>query len=212
MDEFEFWENQRNQDKRRRRKRFREDHRSSYTDEALGMAAEADSHDGNAANVEDWAAGLVDEEGRPNSSYRDWNEQEARADYPDTVHYQRPAYRSMPPTDPSQPSPALQRAAQFMDRANRRVRRRAREAPRYQEPDRYSRYNDRRDLASPTGSWLDSLLNFGSDINLNLGGFGRLSNIALIVLVVALIAACGCLLFLAAWIGNLFGLGVLWLL
>ncbi len=98
------------EDPKRRAKRRR---RRNYADDAWGMAYYEDSYDGDAADIEDWAAGMVDEEGRREEHYRPDEFDDGpytSSDYPRSRHYSQ-NYRV-----PEDPSPAVDRAKRLAGR------------------------------------------------------------------------------------------------
>jgi hypothetical protein len=56
-------------DEGRRRRNRKRRYTDDFGDDAWGMADDADHYDGPTADLEDWASGLVDEEGRRESIY-----------------------------------------------------------------------------------------------------------------------------------------------
>jgi hypothetical protein len=207
MGEFDFYDGQRDSDGRQRRRRL------NYEDDGLGMADSADQADGSFANIEDYAGGMVDEFGRENNRYyRDFEENSAQGLSDEPVlpnpRYRRPG-APVPPLDPNQPSPAVQRAAQLMERANRRGRPATIDAPQ----GRSRRYGDDYvDESQPGGNILESLTSIGKGLNLNIPGLpnidtrgiGKISNTILIALGVVAFLLCSCLFLLTAWIISLF--------
>jgi hypothetical protein len=213
-DEFEFHEEDRHQ-RERRRKRFRDDYRTNATDDALGMAAAGDSQDGSDGDLGEWAGGLVDEQRPGFQSYKgDWNDQDSGAG--GRGHYQRPPVRSTPLLDPNQPSPAVERAARLMERANRRTRRSAMDEAGYSVTDRRrdftrNEYYDQRQAHGPLDGLMASLGNIGDGLGMpDLGGLTRHTGTVITILTILAIALCGCLLLVTAWIASLFGVGFIW--
>lgn len=105
--------------KRRRRRR-------SYTDDAWGMAEDADSHDGPSADVEDWASGLVDEEGRREDFLYSENTGGGHAGptpsgIPSHSRQKIEEFHARRQARGEPPLTATSRADQFRDRLNRQV-------------------------------------------------------------------------------------------
>ena len=140
-------------DERSKRKRhFNDNHHREFSDEGWGMAFDADMYDGNEGEIEDWAAGMVHEEGRSGDDWRDRKEQDFEGDYDDYYPSSRYEYagsysinnssQQKKPQDPKKPSPAIERAAQFMDRVGNRPRK---HGGRTNDRPRSSLRTDRRD-------------------------------------------------------------------
>lgn len=135
----------------RKKRRFKDHHRREFSDEGWGMAFDADMYDGDEGQIEDWAAGMVHEEGR-DENWRDRRERDFEGDYDE--HYPSSRYQYSgsyninnssqqgKPHDPKKPSPAIERAAQFMDRVEGRPRKHGRRVP---ERSRNTLRTDRRD-------------------------------------------------------------------
>ncbi|MBI5930124.1 MAG: hypothetical protein HY862_12505 [Chloroflexi bacterium] len=213
MGEFDQYDGQRNSNDRRRRK----NRLQNYEDEADGMADAADQTDGNFANMEDYAGGFADEYGRQNPRhYRDWNDNSGQdADplagpAPTNPRYRRPG-APVPPLDPNQPSPALQRAAQLMDRANRRGGR-VIDAPPSRSRSRSRAADDTYDDTpeQPGSSFMDMLGSIGKNLNIpglptvDASGIGNASKSIMVAALVIVFLLCSCLLVLTAWIISLF--------
>lgn len=116
---------------KRRKRHLKDDHRREFSDEGWGMAFDADMYDGDEGEIEDWAAGMVHEEGR-DDDWRDRREHDFEGDFDDYYPSSRYQYagtynmnkssQQKRPQDPNKPSPAVERAAQFMDRVENRPR------------------------------------------------------------------------------------------
>jgi hypothetical protein len=154
-----------NGDERSKRKRhLKDDHRIEFSDEGWGMAFDADMYDGNEGEIEDWAAGMVHEEGRGDGNWRDRKEQDFEGDYDDYYPSSRYEYagsyninnssQQKKPHDPKKPSPAIERAAQFLDRVEGRPRK---HGGRSNDRPRNSLRTDRRDRhqMSQRGDYVD---------------------------------------------------------
>lgn len=209
MGEFDFYDGQRDSDGRQRRRR----QRLNYEDDGLGMADAADQADGSFANIEDYAGGMIDEFGQDNRYSHNFDDNSAQG-FDDAPVLPNPRYRRpgapVPPLDPNQPSPALQRAAQLMERTNRRGRPATIDAPQGRARRRYE--DDYVDESKPGGNILESLAGIGKGLNLNIPGLpnidtrgvGKISNTILIALGVIAFLLCSCLFLLTAWIISLF--------
>lgn len=210
MGEFDYYDSQRDsKERRQRRSRYR-----NLEDDAFGMAEAADRADGDFANAEDYAGGLIDEEGRDNRYYRDWDSgqpndlESGAAPYSPNPQYSRPG-APVPPFDPNQPSPAVQRAARLMERANRRGGVTENAPPRSRSRSRADPYEDIPDQ-QPVGNVMEMLGSFGRNLNvpglpaMNTTGVGNLSKSILIGLVLIAFVLCSCLLLMTAWIISLF--------
>ncbi len=209
MGEFDQYDGQNNFNERRRRK----NRLGNYEDDAFGMADAGDRADGDFANIEDYAGGLVEEEGRNSRNYRDWDDNsqsDPLADPGPTINprYRRPG-APVPPLDPNQPSPAIQRAAQLMERANRRNRGIAIDEPAPRRGrSRADAYED--DPQQPGGNIMDMLSGLGRNLNIpglptiDASGIGNASKSIMAVLLVIAFLLCSCLLLMTAWIISLF--------
>lgn len=210
MGEFDQYDGQNNFNERRRRK----NRRLNYEDDALGMADAGDRSDGDFANIEDYAGGLV-EENRNNRYYRDWDDQAQSDPLADPIPATNPRYRRpgapVPPLDPNQPSPAVQRAAQLMERANRRNRGGTIDNP----PPRRGRsraddYIEEPEQQSPLDGIMNTLNGLGRNLNIpglptiDASGVGNASKSIMVALLVVAFLLCSCLLLLTAWIISLF--------
>lgn len=106
------------EDPKRRAKRRR---RRNYTDDAWGMAYYEDSYDGDAADIGNWAGGMVDEEGRRFEDVYDPNRADtgdyAPSDYPRSRYFSR---NYSVPSSRSEPSPAVDRAKRLAGRMSER--------------------------------------------------------------------------------------------
>lgn len=209
MGEFDQYDGQNNFNERRRRR----SRRLNSEDDALGMADAGDRADGDFANIEDYAGGLV-EENRNSSYYRDWDDQSQSDPLADPVptassRYRRPG-APVPPLNPNQPSPAVERAARLMERANRRNRGLTIDDP----PPRRgrSRADDYDDVPeqTPLGGFMDMLGGVGRNLNIpglptvDASGVGNVSKSIMVALVVIAFLLCGCLLLMTIWIISLF--------
>ena len=206
MGEFDQYDGQNNFNERRRRK----NRLGNYEDDALGMADAGDRADGDFANIEDYAGGLVEEQGR---NYRDWDDNSQSDPLADPVPTINPRCRRpgapVPPLDPNQPSPAVQRAAQLMERANRRNRGIAIDEPAPRRGrSRADAYED--DPQQPGGNIMDMLGGLGRNLNIpglptiDASGVGNASKSIMAVLLVIAFLLCSCLLLMTAWIISLF--------
>ena len=176
---------------RRRRKRL--DRARRMEDDAWGAAYYQDSFDGDAADVEDWAAGMEVEEGR---RYARQNTREYYDDPLDDFESDRTndgvrsprSSRSgrIDPQDIGAESPAMRRADQLMRRYGRQGRMREIPTDQSEMPD---------DRIAATGDFVDDLFNFRFD-RINLTGTIPTAIFVLIAILVIMALACVA----AAWI------------
>ncbi len=112
------------EDPKRRARRRR---RRNMEDDGWGMAADGDFHDGDMGDIEDWAAGMVDEEGRREQFYnpdRYDDEPVVSGDYPRSRYFREKEMErrhQSPSPDPRRGLDPVERAVGLMDRLNRRT-------------------------------------------------------------------------------------------
>lgn len=176
-----------------KRRRIR---RRNYTDDAWGMADDADHYDGPSGDIEDWASGLVDEEGQSGQGSRKYGQTDSAID-PSAIPAR--SRRTIEEFHARQQAQGKDISA-GTDRSERFRQRLGRDAIPSYESSSGSRQKNKRSTASyppeivmkskPT----PSIMGFPLDFN-------NLSPIWLAVLVLTALATCSCM-----------GLALYWLL
>lgn len=172
--------------RRRRINRYRE-----MEDDAWGAAYTQDGYDGNAADVEDWAAGMIDEEAsrykqrNPRASQDNFSEPNL-GDNIDPLEIARRRGKQRVASDMGEGSPAMQRANRLLNRyGSNRLERMENDI---ESSNRYS-VDNQPPSSSGSGDFLDSLFDFNLG-NLNIAGTIPLVLIVLVAVLLIMLVAC----------------------
>jgi hypothetical protein len=188
-------------DARGRQRRRRSQRLKRYDDDAWGMAYNEDLGDGASADVEDWAAGMVDEEGRRyRANHRDYRDQ-MRAEVQHELDDLGPVRQDRLPRRGSKSR--LQANADLplsgssaLDRANQLLRRYSRlgSSPAQANPGFANDQSEAPPRPKRTGDFIDSLF----DLRLDGGSLGTIPTLLIVALIVVCLVAVACVG--AAWI------------